>query len=31
MHFFDKAMEFEKVYDILSERTQNNIVAAKTE
>jgi len=22
MHFFDKAMEFEKVYDILNERTQ---------
>lgn len=27
MHFFDKAMEFEKVYDILNERTANEINA----
>lgn len=27
MHFFDKAMEFEKVYEILNERTGESVIA----
>lgn len=30
MHFFDKAMEFEKVYDVLNERTKRKENAGST-
>jgi len=31
MHFFDKAMEFEKVYDVLNERSKEKANAATTQ